>query len=537
MARFNTKKVTSKVKAPKGPIVVNTVSTTRTALGAPAFTRDTKSELFLLGAANFVGQDTFHEGARARDHRFGQLVHAVALHDPQWLLDFVTWLRRDGNMRTASLVAGLEGAAALHGAGNTDGWARKLVSAPLLRADEVGEALGYWAANYSTVKPGKPIHLPKPVKRGLADGATRLYNERSALKYDTASHGVRFGDVLELTHPAAKAPWQEALFKFAIDSRHGRGVATDALTMVQVQAAIRAQAALGNYDSLLDPERLSAAGMTWEDALSLAGSKVPKAKLWEAMIPSMGIFALVRNLRNFDQAGISKAAADMVADKLSDVDVIRKSKMFPFRFLAAYRAVAGNLRWAYPLEQALNHSVANVPSLPGRTLILVDRSGSMFTTNKNSDITMADQAAIFGTALALRAAKADLVEFGNGSRLLTFKPGDSLLPLVNRYGNLGGTDTPGALAKWYAKHDRVILITDEQYGQYGWNSGAGGAWIDRIVPNSVPVHTINLAGYKAAHAPGTPNRFWMGGLSDSSFGLIRLVEQGQDGTWPWQQEV
>jgi hypothetical protein len=532
MARFNTGKTTSKVKAPKSPIVTNTVSTTRTALGAPGFTRDTKSELFLLAVSNFVGVDLFHEKAAARDDRFEKLVHSVALADPQWLLDFVTWLRKDGNMRSASLVAGLEGAAALHGAGNTDGWARKLVSAPLQRADEVGEALGYWAAKYSAVKPGKPIHLPKPVKRGLGDAALRLYNEYSALKYDTASKGARFGDVLELTHPPAAA--SIPLFKFLLDSRRGRGVADDSLPMIQAQTAVRAQVALGNCDSLLNSESLRAAGMTWEDVLSLAGSKVPKRALWEAIIPSMGLFALVRNLRNFDEAGVGDEAYEKVAAKLKNAEQVRKSRMFPFRFLAAYRNTS-NLRWHYPLEQALTHSLANVPSLPGRTLIMVDRSGSMFTTQGKSDMTLADQAAVFGVGLALRAEDATLVQFGSTSGTIPVSKGASMLPLIGAFGNLGGTDTPAALKRYYKGHDRVIIVTDEQYASYGYSRHTNGTWIDQMVPRDKPVYTWNLAGYQAAHGPGTPNRHWLGGLSDSSFGLISLLESGSDGSWPWDR--
>src|SRR5690606_7218412 len=121
---------------------------------------------------------------------------------------------------------------------------------------------------------------------------------------------------------------------------------------------------------------LADAGMTWE---ALAGwlQGPMDARAWEAVIPAMGYMALLRNLRNFDEAGVGDAVAQTVAARLADAEQVRRSRQFPFRFLAAYRA-ARSLRWAYPLERALGHSLANVPALPGRTLILVDRSGSMF---------------------------------------------------------------------------------------------------------------------------------------------------------------
>ena len=206
MSKFNQR--TARPVA-RGPVTTTGPATTYE--GGAAFSRDTKSDLVLLAVTNMVGEATFYESSGDRDNRFRDLVHAVAVLDPAWMAAFTNWLRTGANMRSASLVAGLEGAAALHGAGNTDGWARKLVSAPLQRADEVGEALGYWAAKYSTVKAGKPIHLPKPVKRGLADAALRLYNEYSALKYDTASKGARFADVIT-TEPDGTRVIDYALF-------------------------------------------------------------------------------------------------------------------------------------------------------------------------------------------------------------------------------------------------------------------------------------------------------------------------------------
>ena len=109
-----------------------------------------------------------------------------------------------------------------------------------------------------------------------------------------------------------------------------------------------------------------------------------------------------RNLRNFDEAGVSDAIAKLVIEKLTDPDQVRRSRQFPFRFLSAAREV-NNLRWAYPLEQALNLSLQNVPELKGSTLILVDRSGSMFAPlSEHGGMSQADVAAIFGSALHMR---------------------------------------------------------------------------------------------------------------------------------------
>jgi hypothetical protein len=242
----------------------------------------------------------------------------------------------------------------------------------------------------------------------------------------------------------------------------------------------------------------------------------------------MGTMALVRNLRNFDEAGVSDEVAARVAARISDPEEVRRSRQFPFRYLAAYQH-APSLRWAYPLEQALGHSLANVPALPGRTLVLVDRSGSMWAPLSNrSELNRADAAAIFGTALALRAANADLVEFGTGSREVPFRQGESVLRILERFGSLGGTDTTEAVRRHYRGHDRVLIVTDEQYT----HSRHGGP--TEQIPADVPVYTWNLAGYRAGHGPsGNGNRHTFGGLSDAAFRMVPLLEAGRDAHWPW----
>ncbi|MEZ5097183.1 MAG: TROVE domain-containing protein, partial [Nocardioides sp.] len=273
---------------------------------------------------------------------------------------------------------------------------------------------------------------------------------------------------------------------------------------------------------------LAPAGMTWEQVAGWLQGPLDAAA-WEALIPSMGYMALLRNLRNFDEAGVSDEVATQVAAKLADVDEVARSRQLPLRFLSAYRT-APSLRWAWALERALQASLAGVPSLTGRTLVLVDRSGSMFTRlSRRSVLTRADGAAVFGTALAVRAASADLVEFGTQSAPVRYGRGDSVLKVVERMGNLGGTNTADAVRRHYRGHDRDGIVTDEQ-AWAGWR----GADPTKVVPASVPVYTFNLAGYQYGHgASGVGNRHTFGGLTDQGFAAIPLLEAGRDQRWPF----
>jgi hypothetical protein len=56
------------------------------------------------------------------------------------------------------------------------------------------------------------------------------------------------------------------------------------------------------------------------------------------------------------------------------------------------------------------------------------------------------------------------------------------------------------------------------------------------VPDQVPVYTWSLGGYAAGHGPSGPNRHTFGGLSDASFAMISLIEQGVEARWPWENK-
>jgi hypothetical protein len=559
MSRFNTRGARPAAQSP-----VKAAGAATTYEGAAGHARDARGELFLLAVSNMVGKDTFYERGGQRDDRFTQLVRHLAVEDPAWTAALLRWLRSTAHMRSAALVGAAEyvkgrldaagsrparphetaGRATGAFEGDHLGYSaysnRRVIDSVLMRADEPGEMLAYWTARYGR-------RVPKPVKRGVADAVARLYTQRPLLKYDTESRGYRFGDVLELVHasPSPERPWQGDLYEYAIDRRHGRDkpVPAGLEVVARREGLLRMPVGVRRQMLLEEPERLLEAGFTWE---SLAGwLQGPMDRVaWEAIIPAMGYMALLRNLRNFDEVGVSDEVAARVAAKLADPQEVASARQFPFRLWAAYKA-APSLRWGHALERALGASLRNVPALGGRTLVLVDRSPSMFpgfhfSTPNNSDVPLADQAAVFGAAVALRAADATLVEFGRTSREVPVRAGVSLLRLVEQFGQIDGTDIPSAVKQHLKGHDRVVIVTDEQT-QPGWlPSNCGGGYyggmlptrIDDLVPRRVPVYMWNMAGYKAGAAPsGEGNRHAFGGLTDAAFRLVALIEAGREARW------
>ncbi|WP_435601324.1 TROVE domain-containing protein [Streptomyces sp. C10-9-1] len=547
--------------------VLTTGETTHTAEGGTGYLRDAQSELFLLAVTNLVGQDTFYETAATRDSRYTRLVRALAVLEPAWTAALLRWLRNEANLRTAAIVGAAEFVHARlahdHQAAMTPGPSAHLGAAPysnraviasvLQRADEPGELVAYWEKRFGHERRDGQydVRLPLPVKRGIADAVQRLYTERALLKYDTAAVAKRFGDVLELAHPrpAADRHWQGDLFKHALDRRHGRDEPLpDRLAMLRQRQALMTMPVQDRRALLLnahDRQLLDEAGMTWE---SLAGwlQGPMDAPAWEAIIPSMGYMALLRNLRNFDEAGVSDQAAAAVCAVLADPEQVARSRQLPLRFLSAYNA-APSLRWGHALEQALTASLANIPHLDGRTLVLVDTSTSMNAGfSRDGSLKRWDAATLFGIALAHRCAAADVVSFSSARYYLSDPPGartkafplqrgESVLRAIGRWRDGGwflggGTDTAAALRAEFCGHDRVVIVTDEQ-------ASHDHTEVDRSIPQTVPMYTWNLAGYEAGHAPsGRGHRHTFGGLTDHAFRMIPLLETSATGTWPWETE-
>ena len=529
MARYNTgavRAVRTKVSSP----VTATGVETKTFEGGKGFLRTPKAELFLLGASSF-NEDAFYESANDRNVRVRQLVSQI-VNEPdgvEWLGKFVEWLRNVGNIRTQSMIIALETAKIMIDKGIAG--SRKIVASALTRADEPAEAIAYWHSTFGR-------NIPQAVKRGIADAAVKTYNERSVFKYDSKAKSIRFADVIQLVHPSPKDARQSAVFKFALDRRYNDNVEVPSeLKIVSARQELKSLNGddlrkLANDDKLA--EYISKSGMTWE-ALSGQISGGMDAKAWEAVIPSMGYMALLRNLRNFLDANVSDKVMRNVLDKIQDPQEVAKSKQLPFRFLSAYKELSHNLKVAAALEAALGHSLVNVPKLSGRTLILVDNSSSMsWGVSEKSKMSYAEIAGLFGSAMALSGNDVDLYAFGTEVRPIAFRKGESVLKVAAKFNsNMGGTYTQDAINKTFRGHDRVIIIGDEQHAPtkryYGYYS-------ERPVGNDfgvgVPLYTWNLAGYQPAGASGD-NVFAFGGMSDASFNLIKTVETAYEGKWPW----
>jgi hypothetical protein len=296
------------------------------------------------------------------------------------------------------------------------------------RADELAEFVAiYWAAGRQP--------LSAQVKKGLA-AAFGKFDEYALARYDRAS-AVRLRDVLFLCHARPADEAQANLWKRLA----------------------------GN--ELATPD-------TWEVALSAAGRGVAdKRDVWERLLAErkLGALALLRNLRNMHEAGVSEA---LVLDALT---AMKTDRVLPFRFLAAARHLP---QWERALEQAMFRSLEMHPArLVGHTVLLVDVSGSMEAPiSHRSEMRRADAA--YGLAILLReiAEKVTIYTFSNEARRVPARRGMALRDALDRSQPHQATHLGAALAKVEAAcregYTRLIVITDEQsHDRVGNPSGRG----------------------------------------------------------------
>lgn len=74
---------------------------------------------------------------------------------------------------------------------------------------------------------------------------------------------------------------------------------------------------------------------TWETEISNKGNK---AENWEKLVKEnkLPYMALVRNIQNLLITGVDKETHDLAASKISNIEAVQKSRLFPFQFLSAH---------------------------------------------------------------------------------------------------------------------------------------------------------------------------------------------------------
>lgn len=298
------------------------------------------------------------------------------------------------------------------------------------RPDEMGELLAIHCAMNGVGTDKIKAVLPNQMKLGIA-GAFTKFDAYQLAKWNRPK-AIKLRDVMFLTHPNPKNKDQSEAFKRLAD------------------------------DTLSPPD-------TWEVALS---GGADKRETFTRLIRDgkLGYMALLRNLRNMVDSGVD-------SELMRQAIIARKGARYllPFRYVAAARACP---QMEPALDRALIASIEEQRPLTGKTLILVDVSGSMFDRlSSKSELTRVDAAA---TLASMVSGDIRVFTFSSRGAVRNFwsithdgktpvcvevppRRGMSGVDAIIKSQENSGTFLGQAVKEVNAiRHDRLIVLTDEQ---------------------------------------------------------------------------
>lgn len=312
----------------------------------------------------------------------------------------------------------------------TRAYVDKLLPQIITRADMLTDFVAiYWKEN------GKGASICNKAKKGLAD-AFHNFNEYKFAKYDRDAE-IKLRDVMFLCHPKPTNEYEEALFNKVA-------------------------------------ERTLAIPDTWEVALS-AGKD--KKATWTRLINEgkLGGKATLMNLRNMKDAKVDRY---VIEDALKNLN---GTMLLPLDFLKAANYAS---EFRSQISEAMVNSYKNLPKLPGRTLFIVDISGSMHSyISGKSEFNRMQVAEAMAMLAANQCERCEIVATAgddwkrvHSSELIRYpEKGFGLMKQIdNLYHKLGGGGifTRQCLEwcksqDWYGEgFDRVIVFSDSQDCDY-----------------------------------------------------------------------
>ena len=463
--------------------------------GFPAYKMQDKEQLVTAVLTTMFGEPKFYGST---DEDIFVLATVICGEEPSFVAKLACYARNVANMRSVSHVLACIIAHEAHE------YTRAVIRNIIVRPDDITEIMACYKQMY-----GKPF--PNALKREIAEQIQR-FDEYALAKYNSRGMSMKLRDVLRITHPTPKDEKTEALFRKVLD------------------------------DTLETP-------YTWETELSEKGNT---KEVWDELIASgkVGYMALLRNLRNIVKCGADIAP---VLKVLSDPERVKKSRQLPFRFFSAYRMLEQeNLMTPEihrALENALTVSVENLDTVPGRTLIAVDVSGSMGSCiSRKSTVMCSEIAGLLGAMSSRICEDAAVCYFDcpGGWSCLRGDKGyivehygkyDSILEICRKHSFSGGgtqMDLPMKFALEEDKSasikpfDRVIYFSDNVCNSSSYGIKTVQSMVDKYRKKYNPdfwVHGVDLQGYGTQQFYGK-NFNLIAGWSDKVLEFILLAEKG-----------
>lgn len=333
-------------------------------------------------------------------------------------------------------------------------------------------------------------------------------------------------DVIRLVHPRPKTKKREALYRYIL------GLDLDAKQRKNLPQLVK------DFEKF----KKASAGKREVPAVpfQMLASQNLSTKEWKQIAKDGGWQFTRMNLNTFNRQNVlnDQDMVDLIAERLGNKDLVRKSRQYPYQIYTSYlfsQNMPSKIQLA--LADAVEAAAGNIPELPGKTAILVDSSGSM-RWSSSGPVSCFQQAAIFTSLIHARNKDSKVVLFDTRAQDVQLSPLDSVFTNAQRIENAGGMGGGTAMQAGFQKlltdkyhADNIIVISDNE----SWSGHCGG-WYGSDTLSGTPAliefKKLKRRNNKARLAliditPGNTSQFkndtealTIGGFSDAVFDCL-----------------
>jgi 60 kDa SS-A/Ro ribonucleoprotein len=297
-----------------------------------------------------------------------------------------------------------------------------------------------------------------------------------AIKYQQRN-GWSHRDLLRKTHPKAGEVTRDSILNWMVKGWPSTGdVAHEDSALVKIWAFERAKTA----KTLELVKLISEYGLPHECVPNEAKGDV---SVWAAMLPRMGMTAMIRNLGKMTSVGLLKpmsAASRFVADSLADVEAMRRARIHPLSLLVALKVYQqghgdkGSLTWSPDakivdaLDAAFYTSFKAVEPTGKRHLLALDVSASMtWSKLAGMPITPREGSAAMALVTANVEPEYAIAGFSQGIKTLSITPRQRLDDVVQYINQQDASSTDCALPMLWALKNKIevdvfVVYTDNE---------------------------------------------------------------------------
>ncbi len=340
-----------------------------------------------------------------------------------------------------------------------------------------------------------------------------------------------FADILKMVHINPKDAEKEALFGYLI----GREISAENLPKI-----------VKEFEKFKLGDSLDVPNVPFQmlTALPLA------TKDWIEIARNAGWTMTRMNLNTFQRHGVFQDAemVKIIAARLSNADEVKRSKVFPYQLLMAYKMAANNAEIPREITEALQDAMEiaceNVPQIEGKVFVLPDVSGSMsspvtgYRKGATTSVRCIDVAGLVTSAILRKNPTAEVLPFECDVVNVALNPRDSVMTNAQKLASIGGGGTNCSaplkqLNRAKSGGDLVIYVSDNESwmdSNRGWNNGTETMkqWNAFKARNkNAKLVCIDINPNATTQAQERQDILNIGGFSDQVFEIIDLFAKGE----------